>query len=162
MDKPQKNTQPGDAPVEETLLVPPHQKRWPMLLSWAFTALIVFALISIALWMPEEVGAEPVQTTGGPQGNNSGALGNLPGYELLVTPEAIFRTTDHHTNLSAQYRTGVIDYTVDSGDSIFGISRYLSQFPSSSFNTSSLNSSSAYGVLLKSIIVFNSPVSVFR
>ena len=45
----------------------PASKRWPMLISWAVTALIVFALISAALWMPEEVGAAPVPATTGDQ-----------------------------------------------------------------------------------------------
>jgi murein DD-endopeptidase MepM/ murein hydrolase activator NlpD len=131
MDSPQMPEKLEDNPVDELPVKRPTSKRWPMLISWAATALIVFALISTALWMPEEVGAAPVQITAGEQGNNGGALGNLPGYEPLVTPEAIFRTNDHHTDLSAQYRTSAIDYTVDSGDSIFGISKNFDLKPES-------------------------------
>ncbi len=131
MDSPKMPENHEDYPVNESPVERPASKRWPMLISWAATALVVFALISAALWMPEEVGAAPVQVTSGDQSNNGGAIGNLPGYAPLVTPEAIFRTDDHHTDLSAQYRTNAIDYTVDSGDSIFGISKQFDLKPES-------------------------------
>jgi hypothetical protein len=120
-----------ELPGEETPVEQPRPKRWHMLVSWAVTAVVVFCLIAVALWMPEEVGAQPVATTSTLEGNNGGSLGYLPGYELQVTPEAIFRYTDHHTDLTAQYRTGVTDYTVDSGDSIFGISKRFNLEPES-------------------------------
>jgi LysM repeat protein len=118
-------------PADETPAVQPRPKSWSTLVSWAVTAIMVFGLFALALWMPEEVGAKTVATDDGQPGNNGGALGYLPGYELQVTPEAIFRTTDHHTDLSAQYRTGIVAYTVDSGDSIFGISKQFSLEPES-------------------------------
>jgi murein DD-endopeptidase MepM/ murein hydrolase activator NlpD len=128
---PRLSNKPDNSPVDEIPVVEPRPKRWKALVSWAVTATIVFCLIAIALWMPIEVGAEPATTTDSLDGNNGGSLVSLPGYELQVTPEAIFRNTDHHTNLSAQYRTNMIEYTVDSGDSIFGISKKFSLKPES-------------------------------
>jgi hypothetical protein len=58
-------------------------------------------------------------------------LGNLPGYIPQQTSEAIFRNTDHHTEIAAEYRTSVVEYTVDIGDSIFGIAKQFNIKPDS-------------------------------
>jgi hypothetical protein len=131
LKSPQLFKEPDDNPIEEKSVAGAHPKRWPMAISWAVTAVLVFCLIAMGLWMPEQVGAEVIPTVDSQAANNGGVLSNLPGYELQATQDAIFRTTDNHTDLSAKYRTNVVDYMVDSGDSIFGISKQFDLKPES-------------------------------
>jgi murein DD-endopeptidase MepM/ murein hydrolase activator NlpD len=131
LKSPQLFKKPDDNPIEEKSVAGAHPKRWPMVISWAVTAVLVFCLIAMGLWMPEQVGAEVIPTVDSQAANNGGVLSNLPGYELQATQDAIFRTTDNHTDLSAKYRTNVVDYMVDSGDSIFGISKQFDLKPES-------------------------------
>jgi len=109
------------------------KKRWSAVLSWGITGVVVVSLVAVGLWLPDKVGADAIPTTtvDGSNGNNGGVLGSLPGYVPQVTSEAIFRNTDHHTDIAADYRTAAVEYTVDIGDSIFGIAKQFDVKPDS-------------------------------
>lgn len=53
----------------------------------------------------------------------------LPGYFKGVPAKAIFRRTNIHTNIPTRSRTVVIDYSVTSGDSVFGIAKSFNLHP---------------------------------
>jgi murein DD-endopeptidase MepM/ murein hydrolase activator NlpD len=118
-------------PSDQTLTAQPEKRRWKFQLSWVVTTIVVLGLAAVALWMPDQVGADMTPATDNSLGNNGGALGGLPGYEPQITAEAIFRNTDNHTDISSEYRTEVTEYSVDSGDSIFGIAKKFSLEPES-------------------------------
>ncbi|MBN2257899.1 MAG: peptidoglycan DD-metalloendopeptidase family protein [Anaerolineaceae bacterium] len=131
MRVPQPNKKEQVDPSVETRTNSAAKQRWVTQLSWLLTAIVIIGLASIALWMPEQVGAISAPAGDEMQGNNGGALGGLPVYEPQVTAEAIFRNTDNHTDISAEYRTDVIEYVVDSGDSIFRIAKQFNLKPES-------------------------------
>ena len=131
LKSPQAIKNPDENPIEEISVAEAHPQRWRAVISWAVTAVLVFCLIAVGLWMPEQVGAEVAPAVDSQAANNGGVLSNLPNYELQATQDAIFRNTDNHTDLSAKYRTNVVDYNVDNGDSIFGISKQFDLKPES-------------------------------
>ncbi len=123
-----------EAALEGDLQPDQHTKRrWSVLLSWSITGVVVVILVAIGLWLPDQVGADTLPTADpdGLDGNNGGVLSNLPGYVPQVTSEAIFRNNDHHTDIAMEYRTDAVEYTVDIGDSIFGIAKQFGVKPDS-------------------------------
>ncbi len=53
----------------------------------------------------------------------------LPGYFSGVPDKSIFRRTSLHTNIPTRSRTDVIEYTVTTGDSVFGIAKSFNLHP---------------------------------
>jgi LysM repeat protein len=53
----------------------------------------------------------------------------LPGYFEGVPEKAIFRRTNIHTNIPTRSRTDVIEYSVTTGDSVFGIAKSFNLHP---------------------------------
>jgi LysM repeat protein len=54
---------------------------------------------------------------------------DLPGYFEGIPEKAIFRRTNIHTNIPTRSRTDVIEYSVTSGDSVFGIAKSFNVHP---------------------------------
>jgi LysM repeat protein len=53
----------------------------------------------------------------------------LPGFFKGITDQGIIRRTTLHTNIPTRSRTEVIDYTVTTGDSVFGIAKSFNLHP---------------------------------
>jgi LysM repeat protein len=53
----------------------------------------------------------------------------LPGFFNGITDQGIIRRTTLHTNIPTRSRTEVIDYTVTTGDSVFGIAKSFNLHP---------------------------------
>jgi LysM repeat protein len=77
------------------------------------------------------LGSTPTQT---PQTGPLVSLSNqnsaeLPGYFKGIPELGIIRRTSLHTNIPSRSRTGVIEYTVTTGDSVFGIAKSFNLHP---------------------------------
>ncbi len=68
------------------------------------------------------------QTTEIPTSASPGSV-PLPGYFSGAPVKAIFRRTTLHTNIPTRSRTNVIEYTVTTGDSVFGIAKSFNLHP---------------------------------
>jgi LysM repeat protein len=64
-----------------------------------------------------------------PVSSTSETSADLPGYFKGVPSKAIFRRTNIHTNIPTRSRTDVIEYSVTTGDSIFGIAQSFNLHP---------------------------------
>ncbi len=64
-----------------------------------------------------------------PASSSSQVSSVLPGYFKGVPEKAIFRKTNIHTNIPTRSRTDVIDYSVTTGDSVFGIAKSFNLHP---------------------------------
>ncbi len=54
---------------------------------------------------------------------------DLPGYFRGIPAEGVFRRTTLHTNIPSRSRTEVIEYSVTTGDSVFGIAQSFNLHP---------------------------------
>lgn len=64
-----------------------------------------------------------------PASSSSQISADLPGYFIGDTEKAIFRKTNIHTNIPSRSRTDVIEYSVTTGDSVFGIAKSFNLHP---------------------------------
>jgi hypothetical protein len=78
-----------------------------------------------------------------PASSSSQVSADLPGYFKGVPEKAIFRRTNIHTNIPTRSRTDVIEYSVTTGDSVFGIAKSFNLHPETILwaNYSELNDS---------------------
>ncbi len=53
----------------------------------------------------------------------------LPGFFKGIPEKAIFRRTNIHTNIPTRSRTNVLEYSVTTGDSVFGIAKSFNLHP---------------------------------
>ena len=53
----------------------------------------------------------------------------LPGFFKGIPADAIFRRTNIHTNIPTRSRTNVMEYSVTTGDSVFGIAKSFNLHP---------------------------------
>jgi LysM repeat protein len=60
---------------------------------------------------------------------SSAASAALPGFFKGVPEKAIFRRTNIHTNIPTRSRTNVLEYSVTTGDSVFGIAKSFNVHP---------------------------------
>ena len=60
---------------------------------------------------------------------SSSAVSQLPAYSQLGLKAGIYRHTALHTNIPTRPRTKVIEYTVSTGDSVFGIAQSFNLHP---------------------------------
>ncbi len=64
-----------------------------------------------------------------PASSSSQVSAELPGFFKGVPEKAIFRRTNIHTNIPTRSRTNVLEYSVTTGDSVFGIAKSFNLHP---------------------------------
>ena len=104
--------------------------------AWVLTVIICTALVSVLFWQPEvarsmdnqaqtsapiaiDGSTSPVETT----------LQNIPVFQVSSTQEALVRQPNPHTGIDTSLRTTAIEYTVQEGDSVFGIAQKFNIAP---------------------------------
>lgn len=113
--------------------------REPNGLMLAGTWMLAFSLVLLAVYLGWRVkttqaapvaqsNPDPTQVPRIPSANNPGSA-NLPEYVLLNAKIGITRHTTLHTNIPTRPRTKVIEYTVVTGDSVFGIAQSFNLHP---------------------------------
>jgi murein DD-endopeptidase MepM/ murein hydrolase activator NlpD len=100
------------------------------ILAWVLTAIICAALISMLFWQPEIARSMVEQDqpfvaaeSGGGNPTSGNTLQSVPPFHLSATQEALIRQPNPHTDIDTSLRTTAIEYTVQEGDSVFGIAQ---------------------------------------
>src|SRR4030066_832638 len=115
------------------------RRREPNSLLLAGTWMIALSLVLLAVYqgwyVPGPQAAPPVPTSNLPTQEieqslnlNSGSS-QLPGFIISNSEEGITRRTSLHTNIPTRPRTKIIEYTVTTGDSVFGIAQSFKLHP---------------------------------
>ena len=101
--------------------------------------MLALSLVFIALYIgwrarSPQAAASPSEPTPITQAENSLPAPNLgsavlPAFIQAVDEEGIIRRTSLHTNIPTRERTNVIEYTVTTGDSVFGIAESFNLHP---------------------------------
>jgi murein DD-endopeptidase MepM/ murein hydrolase activator NlpD len=103
-------------------------------ISWGVTFFVVVLMVSLLIWdyttvqsSPEkEVVKEAAQPFSSPQ-----VAVDLPQYEPVQLVDGVTRQLESHTTAPTRPRTEVVEYTVEMGDSIFGIAQQFNIKPES-------------------------------
>ena len=98
--------------------------------AWVLTVFICTALISVLFWQPEVARSMDNQAQGfaptsvdGSSSPLDTALQITPVFQVSSTQEALVRQPNPHTGIDTSLRTTAIEYTVQEGDSVFGIAQ---------------------------------------
>jgi murein DD-endopeptidase MepM/ murein hydrolase activator NlpD len=116
--------------MSQSPLTKPKKTGWlsahSALLSWTFTAVVVLAMIGGYMWRPGLVFSAASETTPTPTLGPALQLPDLP----TVSPIGLERqAVDHTAGAPKEWRDDPIDYTVQTGDSIFGIAKQFGITP---------------------------------
>jgi LysM repeat protein len=135
-EKPHNNNNPSWGatkrhPVENAL----EPNGWLLAGTWMLALSLVLMAVYLGWRVQSIKAAPPVLTTNIPIQTSSQLSTSNPGYtELpiftqLAIDDGIARSTSLHTNIPTRPRTKVIDYTVATGDSVFGIAQSFNLHP---------------------------------
>jgi len=98
------------------------------ILAWIVTLIICAALISVLFWQPQIARSMTGQTSKAvlAEGGESDpavetALQNVPAFQVEPTQAALIRQPNPYTDIDTSLRTTAMEYTVQEGDSVFGI-----------------------------------------
>ena len=104
--------------------------------AWVLTVIICTALISVLFWQPEVARSMDNQAQGFAPTSVDGSsspvettLQNIPVFQVSSTQEALVRQPNPHTGIDTSLRTTAIEYTVQEGDSVFGIAQKFNIAP---------------------------------
>ena len=104
--------------------------------AWVLTVIICTALISVLFWQPEVARSMDNQAQGFAPTSVDGSsspvettLQNIPVFQVSSTQEALVRQPNPHTGIDSSLRTTAIEYTVQEGDSVFGIAQKFNIAP---------------------------------
>lgn len=97
------------------------------LISWAVTALVVIAMLGAYVWRPGQAFSGGATSSPTLSAYSSFALPDLP----TLTPNGVERQADAHTHRPNGWTDKAIDYTVQKGDSVFGIAKQFNITPES-------------------------------
>ena len=104
--------------------------------AWVLTVFICTALISVLFWQPEVARSMDNQAQGFAPTSVDGSsspvettLQNIPVFQVSSTQEALVRQPNPHTGIDTSLRTTAIEYTVQEGDSVFGIAQKFNIAP---------------------------------
>jgi murein DD-endopeptidase MepM/ murein hydrolase activator NlpD len=107
--------------------------KWFIRISWVVTLLLVAAMLMAVLWHPSVVqssptGTNPTQTS---VAANPTAQSNvvLPEFNSQTVLDSVGRLVDVHTIAPTHPRDVAVDYTVQKGDSVFGIAQMFNIKP---------------------------------
>jgi LysM repeat protein len=128
-----------DPPPPASLPVKPHGSREPGGLLVAGTWMVAFSLVLLAVYLGWRVQATqaapdglntvaPTQTSV-PIMETSSVNNEIPNFSPGNFKTGISRRTLLHTNIPTRPRTKIIEYTVDTGDSVFGIAQSFNLEP---------------------------------
>jgi murein DD-endopeptidase MepM/ murein hydrolase activator NlpD len=117
----------------------PHGSREPGGLILTGTWMIALSLVLLAVYLGWRVQTTqaasdnlnqvvPTQTSTPIQGSST-KNNELPVFNAGISAPGIWRRTSMHTNIPNRPRTKVIEYTVDTGDSVFGIAQSFNLEP---------------------------------
>ncbi|PWB54948.1 MAG: hypothetical protein C3F13_05710 [Anaerolineales bacterium] len=99
----------------------------------AFSLVLLAAYVGWRATNTKAAASEPTSTitfqTEQPEFTPNPVEANLPAYFKEITREAIVRRTTLHTNLPTRSRTDIIEYSVTTGDSVFGIAKSFNLKP---------------------------------
>jgi murein DD-endopeptidase MepM/ murein hydrolase activator NlpD len=105
-------------------------------ISWGITVILVAAMIGFLVWHPWTETGKTVAADGSQAGNStqpaapkSVGAAALPAFDSAPIIDAIFRLPDTHTIALELPRQASVNYTVDNGDSIFGIAKQFKLKP---------------------------------
>lgn len=101
------------------------------LFSWGVTLLICSLLISMLFWQPQIARSMAdgfsvpavLQAEQDPEKQSDGVIQDLPLYQVNATQQVLIREPNPHTEIDTSLRTTAIEYTVQEGDSVFGIAQ---------------------------------------
>jgi murein DD-endopeptidase MepM/ murein hydrolase activator NlpD len=104
-------------------------------ISWGVTILLVVSMVAALIWYPSpahssapvEAGSTPQPTATLPAAVNV----SLPEYSVQTVMDGVARLADGHTTAPTRPRDKVIEYTVQKGDSVFGIAQSYNIKPES-------------------------------
>jgi LysM repeat protein len=108
---------------------------WFLTGTWMLAMSLVLVAVYLGLRVQSTQAASPlitstVSTQSPILASSSNPIdGSLPKYAKLIIDEGISRRTTLHTNIPTRARTKVIDYTVTTGDSVFGIAQSFNLQP---------------------------------
>ncbi|HOV30102.1 MAG TPA: M23 family metallopeptidase [Anaerolineaceae bacterium] len=104
--------------------------------AWVLTVIICTALISVLFWQPEvarsmdnQAQASAPTSVDGSTSPVETTLQNIPVFQVSSTQEALVRQPNPHTGIDTSLRTTAIEYTVQEGDSVFGIAQKFNIAP---------------------------------
>ena len=97
------------------------------LISWAATAIVVIAMLGAYVWRPGQAFSGSAAGSPTLASNSRLALPDLP----TLAPIGVEREADAHTSHPDGWTDKAIDYTVQKGDSIFGIAKQFNITPES-------------------------------
>ncbi|OGO12941.1 MAG: hypothetical protein A2Y53_05080 [Chloroflexi bacterium RBG_16_47_49] len=127
----QKNDMSPSQPVSKPSKVRTAREPNGLLVTGTWMLALSLVLLAVYLgWRVQSTQAAPpeITTTTPTQDNllssvSNPAFNHLPDYNLAYSKEGITRRTALHTNIPTRPRTKVIEYTVTTGDSVFGIAQ---------------------------------------
>ncbi|GAA5342740.1 MAG: hypothetical protein canaca05_02320 [Anaerolineaceae bacterium] len=104
--------------------------------AWVLTVIICTALISVLFWQPEiarsmnnQAQALPSSAIDGSTSPLETTLQNVPSFQTSSTQAALIRQPNPHTDIDTSLRTTALEYTVQEGDSVFGIAQKFNIAP---------------------------------
>ena len=104
--------------------------------AWVLTVIICTALVSVLFWQPEvarsmdnQAQASAPTSVDGSSSPVGTTLQNIPVFQVSSTQEALVRQPNPHTGIDTSLRTTAIEYTVQEGDSVFGIAQKFNIAP---------------------------------
>ena len=103
-------------------------------ISWGVTFLVVALMISLLIWDYTTVQSSPengVENMAALPTLPPQAAVDLPQYEPVQMVDGVTRQLESHTSAPTRPRTEVVEYTVEMGDSIFGIAQQFNIKPES-------------------------------
>ncbi len=123
----------ASAPVAPAAAMP----AWISWITWAIAALMLALMIFLLAQRAQQVffasaapvAAEPAETVMVPAESSESAA--LPVFDPNTNVNSLLRTTNNHTIIPTRSRSGVTQYTVEKGDSVFGIANEFDLQPES-------------------------------
>lgn len=100
---------------------------WISIIFWGFAALMVavLAFVLIQFLTPTQTTWTPSVQSAALEGGEPQTPAELPEIETIYQEETLIREANPRTIIPARDRKDVIKYTIENGDSVFGISQYF-------------------------------------
>ncbi len=136
MSKNSFSTQPTAPGTNETTRRQAREPNGFMLAGFWMLAMSLVLLAGYLGWRVQSTQAASPRTTGSASPAAQGLIdnpsqpdGSLPQFQALDPASGIIRRTSFHTNIPTRSRTNIIEYTVSTGDSVFGIAQSFNLKP---------------------------------
>jgi murein DD-endopeptidase MepM/ murein hydrolase activator NlpD len=127
------NTSPRKDEPAQKQISPELESRF-VKISWGVTILLVVSMVAALIWYPSAAHSTPVEVDPTRQPTETQPVVvnvSLPDFSSQAVLDGVARLADGHTTAPTRPRDKVVEYTVQKGDSVFGIAQAYNIKPES-------------------------------